>query len=266
MGGRGIPEQLLKRRENKKEKTKEYEVKWQPKPIESNTWENRETLIKMGYIKMVQRQDEREAAAAGLTTKNLTQEDIEKHLRDFAVESEAATHTLIQALSGGQKVKVVIAASMWQNPHILILDEPTNYLDRDGLGALTEAIKDFLGGVIIISHNREFANAVSEEKWIMEAGHLRQEGESLAKGEEEDTNATKEDVLDASGNKVEIQKQASVKEAKAEIKRIEKQLKDNKKKKSLSDEDQWALEDKLAELKVIVDEDKAATAATKGKK
>jgi len=265
-GGRVIPEQLLKRRENKKEKTKEYEVKWQHKPIESNTWENRETLIKMGYIKMVQRQDEREAAAAGLTTKNLTQEDIEKHLKDFAVESEAATHTLIQALSGGQKVKVVIAASMWQNPHILILDEPTNYLDRDGLGALTEAIKDFLGGVIIISHNREFANAVAEEKWIMEAGHLRQEGESLAKGEEEDTNAQKEDILDASGNKVEIQKQASVKEAKAEIKRIEKQLKDNKKKKSLSDEDQWALEDKLAELKVIVEEDKAATAATKGKK
>merc|ERR1711870_79559 len=125
--------------------------------------------------------------------------------------------------------------------------------DRDGLGALTDAIKDFLGGVIIISHNREFANAVAEEKWIMEAGHLRQEGESLAKGEEEDTNAQKEDILDASGNK-------------AEIKRIEKQLKDNKKKKSLSDEDQWALEDKLAELKVIVDEDKAATAAAKGKK
>ena len=67
-------------------------------------------------------------------------------------------------------MKVVLAASLWQNPHLIILDEPTNYLDRDGLGALTRAIEEFKGGVIIISHNREFANAVAQEKWIMEDG------------------------------------------------------------------------------------------------
>ena len=65
------------------------------------------------------------------------------------------------------------------------MDEPTNYLDRDGLGALTKAIEDFNGGVIIISHNKEFANAVSQEKWIMEKGLLRKEGESIT---------TKEDI------------------------------------------------------------------------
>jgi len=59
--------------------------------------------------------------------------------------------------SGGQKVKVVLGASMWQDPHIVVLDEPTNYLDRDGLGALTKAIEEFEGGVIIISHNRSSA-------------------------------------------------------------------------------------------------------------
>jgi elongation factor 3 len=52
-------------------------------------------------------------------------------------------------------VKVVLAAAMWQNPHVLILDEPTNYLDREGLGALILAIKDYKGGVLIISHNKE---------------------------------------------------------------------------------------------------------------
>ena len=41
-----------------------------------------------------------------------------------------------------RQVKVVLAAAMWQNPHVLILDEPTNYLDREGLGALILAIKD----------------------------------------------------------------------------------------------------------------------------
>lgn len=55
--------------------------------------------------------------------------------------------------AGGQKVKVVIAAAMWNNPHVLVLDEPTNYLDRESLGALAGAIKDFGGGVIMITHN-----------------------------------------------------------------------------------------------------------------
>ena len=55
------------------------------------------------------------------------------------------SHYRIGALSGGQKVKVVLAAAMWDQPHILILDEPTNYLDRDSLGALAEAIEKYEG-------------------------------------------------------------------------------------------------------------------------
>merc|ERR1711968_259286 len=115
----------------------------------------------------------------------LTKKEVEKHLIGFGIQPEQASHTLIGSLSGGQKVKVVLAASLWQNPHLVILDEPTNYLDRDGLGALTKAIEEFKGGVVIISHNREFCNAVAQEKWIMEKGRLRKEGESVGKGEEE---------------------------------------------------------------------------------
>ena len=55
--------------------------------------------------------------------------------------------------AGGQKVKVVLAAATWMNPHMLVLDEPSNYLDRESLGALAEAIKEFGGGVVMISHN-----------------------------------------------------------------------------------------------------------------
>merc|ERR1712072_622846 len=141
-------------------------------------------LEKMGMLAKVQREDEKQAVMAGLQQKALTSEGVEKHLVDFGLEVEAASHTTIQSLSGGQKVKVVLAASMWLNPHILILDEPTNYLDRDGLGALTLAIRDFEGGVIIISHNREFCGAVAEEKWIMKGGQLAQEGESKGTGED----------------------------------------------------------------------------------
>merc|ERR1719399_2670086 len=77
-----VPETLLKRRENKKEKCKEYEVKWQFKGIDNTNWIDRDTLLKMGFLKMVQRKDEQEAAAAGLMTKPLTSQAIEAHLKD----------------------------------------------------------------------------------------------------------------------------------------------------------------------------------------
>merc|ERR1712093_689411 len=134
-----IPDAVINRRTQKKTKIYEYETKWQFRPHENNLWVERNTLIKMGYLKMVQREDEKQAAAAGLQTKQLTQPGIEKHLANFGVDAESASHTQINQLSGGMKVKVVLAAAMWQNPHILILDEPTNYLDREGLGALSLA-------------------------------------------------------------------------------------------------------------------------------
>merc|ERR1712190_403026 len=71
--GAVIPDAVLGRRQKKKEKTFEYEVKWQFKPIENNVWVEKEILIKMGYLKLVQREDERQAAMAGLMSKQLTQ-------------------------------------------------------------------------------------------------------------------------------------------------------------------------------------------------
>lgn len=50
-------------------------------------------------------------------------------------------------------MKVVLAAAMWNSPHMLVLDEPTNYLDRESLGALAAAIKTYGGGVVMISHH-----------------------------------------------------------------------------------------------------------------
>jgi elongation factor 3 len=250
--GAVTPEACVNRRQNKKEKTYEYEVKWQLKPMDQNVWVAKDILVKMGYLKLVQREDERQAAMAGLMTKQLTQPSVEKHLGDFGVDPESASHTQINQLSGGMKVKVVLAASMWQNPHVLILDEPTNYLDRNGLGALVLAIKDYKGGVLIISHNKEFCENVATEKWIMKGGYLRIEGESVETAEEKDAgNKVQEDVYDGAGNKIDVKKSVtlSAKDAKKAIKDLEKKLKDGKKKKTLSDEEMWEIEDKLTELK-----------------
>merc|ERR1712190_310941 len=129
---------------------------------------------------------------------------------------------------------------MWQNPHVLILDEPTNYLDREGLGALVLAIKDYKGGVLIISHNKEFCDGVATEKWIMKGGYLRIEGESV---DTEDKNGA--------GNKITVNKTVTLseKDKKKAIKDLEKKIKEANKKKTLTEEEMWELEDKLTELK-----------------
>merc|ERR1712139_285962 len=124
---------------------------------------------------------------------------------------------------------------MWQNPHVLILDEPTNYLDREGLGALVLAIKDYKGGVLIISHNKEFCDGVATEKWIMNKGYLRIEGESVEEKEEDGAAANKEqeDLYDGAGNKIDRNAQDTSTE----------------KDKMLTDEEVWELEDQINAIK-----------------
>lgn len=198
------------------------------------------------------REDEKQAAAAGLMSKPLTAPSVEKALKDFGLDAESASHSPINALSGGQKVKVVLAAAMWQNPHVLILDEPTNYLDRDGLGALSLGLKDFGGGVVIISHNMEFTNSICTEKWIMEAGRLSREGEVTG----EDVALTNDDggadeIVDGAGNVIKINKEKTMseKDMKKKLKDLEKRLKEHKKKNTMSDGEMWEVQDKIAELK-----------------
>lgn len=73
----------------------------------------------MGFTKMVNEIDMKEAARLGLHSKPLTKRGIEKHLEDVGIEPEVGSHTRMRGLSGGQKVKVVLAAAMWLNPHMV---------------------------------------------------------------------------------------------------------------------------------------------------
>merc|ERR1711912_129285 len=255
------PDAILNRQKHTKTKKYIYEVKWMHKSVESNSWVERETLLEMGYSKIVAKKDEQEAAAAGLLSKSLTQPGVEKALKDFGLDGEAASHQPLGSLSHGQRVKVVICASCWQNPHIVILDEPTNYLDRDGLGALVRGLEGYQGGVVIISHNTEFTDSVCSQKWIMEkseqtgAGRLREEGQ-IKLDEAIEEKKGPDEIYDESGNKIEVKKKLDAKDAKKMIKEIEKKLKDNAKKKNLTDDEMWELSDKLAELKEVLSADK----------
>merc|ERR1712139_421886 len=178
-------------------------------PIDMLTWVSRSLLVDMGYKTMVQREDEKQAAMAGLQNKQLTTPGVEKHLADFGVTAEFATHNNLRSLSAGQKVTVVLGAAMWQNPHILVIDEPTNYLDRDALGALTEAIENWLGGVVVISHNLAFCDQVATEKWIVDAGHLRAEGGEYVDVKLEEKQDA-EDITDGAGNKIDVNREKAL--------------------------------------------------------
>jgi elongation factor 3 len=118
---------------------------------------------------MIAEFDGKLASAAG-DKKALTRANVEEYLSGFGLDAELASHSHIKGLSGGQKVKLVLAAAMWNHPHFLIMDEPTNYLDRDSLGALAGAIKEFQGGVLLISHNSEFTGALCPETWAVDNG------------------------------------------------------------------------------------------------
>lgn len=156
---RVIAELLGSRRESK-QKEYEYEVKFRDG---SEAYVGLKTLIRRGWEKAAKAIDARIAQRSGLYIRTLSSANVEKHLADCGLAPEFATHYRMGALSGGQKVKVVLAAAMWNQPHILILDEPTNYLDRESLGALAGAIQEYEGGVVIISHNNEFVSTLCPE-------------------------------------------------------------------------------------------------------
>lgn len=84
------------------------------------------------------------------------------------VKLEGSAHTkIISELSGGQKARVAIVKLIFQQPHIMLLDEPTNHLDIETVSALIDGLKDYDGGILLITHEPELINALESELWIM---------------------------------------------------------------------------------------------------
>merc|ERR1712232_844890 len=89
------------------------------------------------------------------------------HLEDFGLPEEISNGRKLSMLSSGQRSKVMLAASFWTRPHIVCLDEPTNYLDSDTVEALTRALRQFKGGYVIVSHSESFIADTCEEVWTV---------------------------------------------------------------------------------------------------
>jgi len=223
--------ELTGSRRESKTKEYEYEVRYRAGGAVDEGWLGFRTLQKRGWEKATKAVDARIAQRAGQYVRTLSSANVEQHLKDCGLEAEYATHYRMSALSGGQKVKVVLAAAMWNQPHLLILDEPTNYLDRESLGALAKAIEEYEGGVVIISHNSEFVSQVCSEEWVMDAGHLTTKGESGWMDRQDDKISDAPIITtmtDALGNtsEVQVKKTLSKREEKALLKVIKKKIQD----------------------------------------
>lgn len=100
-----------------------------------------------------------------------SEQEYRQHLGAFGITGMTGLQTL-GTLSGGQKSRVTFALLSLQRPHILLLDEPTNHLDVEAMDALMEALKVWSGGVICISHDSTFVNAVCQQLYVCANGTL----------------------------------------------------------------------------------------------
>lgn len=151
-----------------------YEVQWMglddPK---QNTWETIGKLKNLGVVSIARAYDERQAAtAAGNDQRPLSQKEILKHLESFGLNEDQVLNQHIGSFSAGQKSKLTLGAAFWTKPHVVALDEPTNYIDMETLDALAKALQRFKGGMVVISHSSDFVERVCTEQWLVEGNTI----------------------------------------------------------------------------------------------
>ena len=101
------------------------------------------------------------------------QDGREQGLRNFLGQFNFAgdmVHQTVGTLSGGERARLVLAGIVWQRPNLLLLDEPTNHLDLTTREALSMALNEFEGSVMLVSHDRAMLREVCDEFWLVTRG------------------------------------------------------------------------------------------------
>ncbi|NOZ51537.1 MAG: ATP-binding cassette domain-containing protein [Gammaproteobacteria bacterium] len=129
--------------------------------------------LKIGYFAQHQLEQLDPGASPLLHLQRLDPNAEEQKLRNFlggfAFFGDAAMEP-IAPLSGGEKARMVLALIVYQKPNLLLLDEPTNHLDLDMRHALTVALQDYEGALIVVSHDRHLLRTVADEFWLIADG------------------------------------------------------------------------------------------------
>lgn len=104
--------------------------------------------------------------------KTATVEQLRTRLGSFGLTREKA-QTVAGKLSGGERARLLFAMVTHHAPHLLILDEPTNHLDMDTRDALVQAVNEYKGAVILVSHDRHMAEACADRFWLVADGSVK---------------------------------------------------------------------------------------------
>jgi ATP-binding cassette subfamily F protein 3 len=112
----------------------------------------------------------REAVAAGRSVAGREQE-LRNFLGTFNFSGEMVKQA-VGTMSGGEKARLVLCMIVWQRPNLLLLDEPTNHLDLSTREALSVALNEFEGTVMLVSHDRALLRAVCDEFWLVSRGGI----------------------------------------------------------------------------------------------
>lgn len=109
----------------------------------------------------------REFAAA--TGQSDREQDLRNYLGQFLFTGDMVQQA-VGSMSGGEKARLVLAMIVWQRPNLLLLDEPTNHLDLATREALSVALNEFEGTVMLVSHDRALLRSVCDEFWLVGRG------------------------------------------------------------------------------------------------
>ena len=102
---------------------------------------------------------------------NIKDQDARNFLGGFAFNGDKATDC-IKGFSGGEKARLVLAMITWQKPNVLLLDEPTNHFDIEMREALSLALQSYEGAVILVAHDQNLIETVSDEFWVVNEGSV----------------------------------------------------------------------------------------------
>ena len=101
------------------------------------------------------------------------EQELRNFLGQFAFSGEMV-HQRVGTLSGGERARLVLATIVWQRPNLLLLDEPTNHLDLTTREALSMALNEFEGSVMLVSHDRALLREVCDEFWLVVDGSVEE--------------------------------------------------------------------------------------------
>ena len=110
---------------------------------------------------------------ARIADRKISEASLRSFLGSFGFSGERMD-TPSESFSGGERARLALALIVWQRPNVLILDEPTNHLDLDMRHALTMALQDFEGAVVLVSHERQLIASVCDELILVHAGQSRE--------------------------------------------------------------------------------------------